>query len=167
MFELKANKSSETVSSGVQQLQKGCSLIGNEKISTFVVFPKNAEHGFEFVNKNGDTIDNEKILEASLNYNNLCNFWKNEKFEEVKSKEKNQLKFIKCVCYIAAPVVFAIGVLSNFFCFSIDSIDISLILIVIALLLIPSYREVKIFALELKELIGDKEDEDNKKNNKM
>jgi hypothetical protein len=159
LFEIKSKKSSEMIKMGKEQLQKQLSFLKNKNIPTYLVFPKDEKPFFEIVNINTAGMLQEQEISQSnnfvLNYPAQRNARIAEEVESVKNKKEIVLDSFRVTSWILAFIVLIIGILAKLKVFQLDATDLTIIIIVIALILVPFASKLKILGFEFERLKSD------------
>lgn len=162
LFEIKSEKSPEMIKIGKEQLKKHLSFLKNKNIPTYLVFPKGKEPFFDIVNINTSYILHRQEINENntfvLNYHAQRNARIAEEVENVKNKKENVVDNFKVTCWILAFIALIIGILVKLKIFGLDTTDLIIISIVIALILVPFASKLKILGIEFERLKSDDKD---------
>jgi len=152
IFELKTNKNKHSIEFGTKQLKECRSILKNNNIPAYLVFPKNETPYFEVID-----IDNKDEFSNIFNYQGHCN---KSRFEAAKSIKENKEKVIdrfKITSWIIGIIVFLLCVLSKTGLFSINPEDITMLVISIGLFLIPFANKIRILGIEFERMTNNKD----------
>ncbi|MDR2972926.1 MAG: hypothetical protein LBU83_13545, partial [Bacteroidales bacterium] len=152
-------KTKETEERGKKQLKKYRSLTDNQSIPAYLIFLNDNEPYFEIINIDNDSKnDEEKQNIVILNFPGQCNARFNEKINRIKKNEKKIVDYFKYECLILTFLIFGIGFFSKKYCYQINITDLSLLIMIIALRIIPYASKLKFLGIEFERLIKENSD---------
>jgi len=156
IFEVKSNKTVETIRRGTEQLKQYLSELGNFIIPAYLVFPKNEEPFFEVVRINEIANESDEEIERqndlSLNYKGQRISRIAEEAKTINREKKKIVDSFAITCWIAAGVMLIVGILSKAKIVILDTTDLTILGVIVALVLIPFASKLKILGVEFERL---------------
>lgn len=167
LFELKLTKEKYSIERGIAQLRTYRSILKDENIPSFLVFPKETSPYFEIID-----IDSKKIAESieyvrtdgeeyiELNYVPQRNMRVYTYTQRAKQEKDDAIGRFKWMCLIFSAIMLLLGVLTSIIdCFKIRSAGLALIGFSVVLFLVPYASKIKWLGFEYERLRNDGADD--------
>lgn len=152
LFELKREKSSQTLNMAIRQLETYTKALGDDQVPTYIVFPREGSPPFEMYHlKRNDSESKEELttkIERVPDYSVLKSSKVRKEILETERQRKSTLDWFQVVCWILA---IALAVLLGFeFSGRVKLTPERLVLIgaIIGLIIVPVASKLKILGVE-------------------
>jgi Type I restriction enzyme R protein N terminus (HSDR_N). len=168
IFEVKREKSNNTISISEKQLIKYAQAIKNPDIPLFAVFPIAVDNALEFEfftvsispeNKETGIISHQVTLPT---YNLLKNSRLTEELSKISDQRERTIGIFEIICWILAVFVLIVLIADLLNIFKIDFQQLGLIGLIIGLIILPYANKLKILGFEFERLTQSKKDKDEK-----
>lgn len=152
MFELKSRKNKEFISRGRDQLNKYLSSLPDNSIPAYLVFPKESEPFFEIINVHKPDDDTDRNDISNFNFKAIRTSVLSEKAKKAEDKKKAEIDNFLKVSWLLAFLVLILLVIKKLANFTLDTVDITLIGSILALILIPFASKIKFLGIEFERI---------------
>lgn len=163
IFELKSKKNRESIEKGERQINRALMTLKNTDTPAYLVFPSEVEPFFEILSverMNDPSIDatNVEIL-SMLDFHAQRNSRIAEMASSIVEEKRSEVDKFQWICWILALVTFSGLVSFKILSIEISATELSMFGGVVALILLPSSRKIKILGFEYERLVSDKRKE--------